>query len=369
MDDDFETKISDFCVEYEEKVEERKSIKKNNIIINISSLDPELKSELIEKYYDSSVRKAIQDKIDSMFLFKSYIMYDGLDKITEIRDLSSELIGNLLRIGGVVISVSQPQSIITNAKYFCSTCKEEGTRKQQTNIIDLPQKCEEKNCSGRIHLKPEESEWDDYQIIKIQERPDAMTVGDVPRVLKVRIIGRYLIDKCQPGDSMWVNGIMNVEQRKPRDKVFRWYLEANNIEVDSMDIFNTELTVDETRELDNWARHPEIEKIIINSLFPSIYGLEDEKFGLALALFGGKESERRDIVLRGSINVLLIGDPSTAKTAMITAATRIAPKAIYTQAGSTSGVGLTAAAIKEEEQNVWKNRQLVFIRQVYMLLW
>ena len=54
---------------------------------------------------------------------------------------------------------------------------------------------------------------------------------------------------------------------------------------------------------------------ICKSIAPSIYGHEDVKTGLALALFGGQEKnvggKHR---LRGDINVLLLGDPGTAKS-------------------------------------------------------
>jgi replicative DNA helicase Mcm len=175
-------------------------------------------------------------------------------------------------------------------------------------------------------------------------------MGDIPRIVKIRVVGNHLLDACQPGDNVYVTGVMSVEQRRAKDLVFSWYLALNNIELDTFDVINTELSDAEVEDIENWSLHPDIKDIMINSLFPSIYGHEEEKMGITLALFGGRESERVDITLRGSINVLLIGDPSTAKTAMITAASKLAPKALYTQAGSTTGVGLTAAAIREEDQ-------------------
>ncbi|KAL6294822.1 hypothetical protein ACE6H2_002964 [Prunus campanulata] len=57
---------------------------------------------------------------------------------------------------------------------------------------------------------------------------------------------------------------------------------------------------------------------IIKSIAPSIYGHEDIKTAIALAMFGGQEKnvdgKHR---LRGDINVLLLGDPSMAKSQFI----------------------------------------------------
>lgn len=72
--------------------------------------------------------------------------------------------------------------------------------------------------------------------------------------------------------------------------------------------------------------------------------------------YGATEDERvddvingdeRDFRVRGSIHLLLIGEPSTAKSALLRASCRLAGRAIFTAATGTTAAGLTAAAVRD----------------------
>lgn len=69
----------------------------------------------------------------------------------------------------------------------------------------------------------------------------------------------------------------------------------------------------------------------MRSIAPSIYGHENIKLALALALFGGVEKQPTDSHrLRGDINVLLLGDPGTAKSQFLKYVEKTATRAVYT---------------------------------------
>ena len=97
------------------------------------------------------------------------------------------------------------------------------------------------------------------------------------------------------------------------------------------------------------AAKPDIHDIIARSIAPSIWGSEDIKKAIACLLFGGSKKILPDgLARRGDINVLLLGDPSVAKSQFLKFVDRVAPIAVYTSGKGSSAAGLTAAVIKDQ---------------------
>merc|ERR1712203_1216469 len=93
---------------------------------------------------------------------------------------------------------------------------------------------------------------------------------------------------------------------------------------------------------------------IVASIGPSIFGHEDIKRGLALALFGGQAKDKSDKhKVRGDLNVLMCGDPGTAKSCFLKYVEKVAPRAVFTTGQGASAVGLTAYVKKSQLTKEW----------------
>lgn len=281
------------------------------------------------------------------------VRFRGLPETTLLRTLGSAHIGALVMVEGIIVRATPVRPMVTVAAFKCKRCENVQYLTQTTPFLRAPFTCGDPACrsKGPFDFVQEESTFIDSQEIRIQERPEDLPPGQLPRWLNIKLTGRDLVDVARPGDHVGVVGVVRaVAPTLPRVgklRVFRMHMDASYVDVLSKEPEAAVISPEEEKKILELTRDPWIHRKVIHSIAPSIYGYEHVKEAIMYLLFGGVPKQLPDISIRGEMNALLIGDPGTAKSQLLTYVARIAPRGLYTSGRGTTAAGLTAAVLRE----------------------
>lgn len=277
-------------------------------------------------------------------------------------------IARLVRIPGIVIGASVMSSKATELHIECRNCQHQSSIPVLGGFtgVTLPRQCSRKRTANdptpKCPLDPyfvahEKSQFVDQQIIKLQEAPDDVPVGELPRHVLVSA-DRYLTNRVVPGSRCTMMGIFSIYQNKQSKSsstsgavaIRTPYLRAVGIEtsIDQASKGHAAYSEEEEQEFLEMSRRPDLYNVMADCIAPSIYGNRDIKKAILCLLLGGSKKILPDgMKLRGDINVLLLGDPGTAKSQLLKFVERAAPIAIYTSGKGSSAAGLTASVQRD----------------------
>ncbi len=281
------------------------------------------------------------------------VRFRSLPEPTHLRMLGAANIGKLVMVEGIIVRATPVQPQVMRAAFKCKRCGETAYIDQAGPFLKAPLKCEVPHCAskGPFEFVQEGSTFIDYQSIRIQERPEDLPPGQLPRTLNVKLISRDLVDKARPGDHVAITGIVRAEApvfpTAGKLRVFRLHLDANFLDVESKEPETSFISPEEEKEILQLAEEPWIHRNVMRSIAPSIYGYETIKEAIMYLIFGGVPKHLADIRIRGELNVLLVGDPGTAKSQLLQYVAAIAPRGLYTSGRGTTAAGLTAAVLRE----------------------
>lgn len=308
---------------------------------------------------DKGLELAIKEFFPNYFKIKPkvHVRIINLPVLESIRGLRNLHLNTLVKVNGIVTRVSNILPQINVVKFICTKCN--GTFGPY--VVDRPDfkpnSCFECNSKGPFLINSQETLYKDFQKITIQEVPGSVLPGNLPRNKEV-ICYYDLIDKTKPGDEVEVVGVYKNNfclslNNKNGFPVFSTVIEANSILNKQSEFSTLKINEDDVKMIQKYSKKENIKQIIFNSIAPSIFGHLEIKKALALALFSGERKVFKDKTVKGDINVLMLGDPGTAKSQFLRYIQGIMHKSILTTGKGASSVGLTASVQRDPVTKEW----------------
>lgn len=294
-------------------------------------------------------------------LTRRYTLYftpqSGKKKSLAVREVHGRHVGQLITIRGIVTRVSEVRPAMVVNAYTCDKCGfeifQEVTQRTFTPLREctLPV-CKANQSKGVLFMLTRASKFLPFQDARVQELASQVPVGHIPRSLDVHLNGD-LVRTLSPGDMVDISGVYMPApytgfQALRAGLLTDTYLEAQQVVQHKQQYAQQTYTDAQRAAVAQLCASGDAYERLALLIAPEIYGHSDVKKALLLLMVGGVTKQVADgMRIRGDINICLMGDPGVAKLQLLKAVTKLAPRGVYTTGRGSSGVGLTAAVMKD----------------------
>lgn len=278
-----------------------------------------------------------------------------------LRHVRSEHLGKLVFTEGLVRQKSDVRPQVTEAIFECPSCGNRLTVLQVEATFKEPSRC---SCGRKGKFRLIGKELVDAQGIVLEEAPEQLEGGEQPKrmnlFLKNDLVSPMTEKRTNPGSKIRISGIIKevpvTTKSGGTSTRFDLLIETNNVEPVEEDYTEIGISKEEMEAILKIKDDPQLDRKLVDSVAPNIYGHERIKEALILQLMGGVRKTRdggTGAVTRGDIHLLLIGDPGSGKSQMLKRISKIAARGRFISGKGVSGAGLTASVVKDEFLGGW----------------
>jgi DNA replication licensing factor MCM4 len=323
----------------------------------------------------------------------------NLRQVSNLRSLDPVSLDSLVSLQGMVVRCSPIIPDLKVAHFQCCICGHGvAVTIDRGRIAEPHGRCPSCNTSSAAYqLIHNRCTFADKQLVRLQETPDQVPAGQTPASV-VTYSFDDLVDAVQPGDKVEVTGVLRAQPTRVHPKirkvksVYKTYVDVIHFRKLSglqqeekhragaaSEASPNKFTPERIQELRALSQRPDIYEQLTASFAPSIWELDNVKRGVLCMLFGGNhvrvkqrqpanpDEANRDaswlddeeegvnattttkLNKRGDINILLCGDPGTAKSQLLGYVHKLSPRGVYTSGKGSSAVGLTASVVRDPE--------------------
>lgn len=336
---------------------------------DVASFNGELADALLQD--PESVLRAAQKALSELDLpieadlHMAYVRVTGLPRTVQHkpRTIRADLLGKMIAVSGMVRSVSEVRPLMKVAAYQCQRCgaitfrETEYTHFESENLTCSNEACDR---PGPFKIVQNRSTFVDSQKVMLVDPPEESRGSDAGGLDCLVLDDLIALDEyskllLRPGDRCTINGILHFTQKAiggKKSSLFDIWLEPVSVEKADTDYAKLEISPEDEARILELSKDPQLRERLIASVAPSIFGMDDVKEGILLQLFGSDQfrDPRDGRTKRGDIHVLLIGDPSTAKSELLNWVSENTPRCVYTSGKGSTTAGLTASAVKEDDK-------------------
>ena len=309
------------------------------------------KPDQMREYAEEALR--LYDLPADVSLGRAHVRIENLPESIDIRGIRvhDDHIGSLVSVRGIVRKATDVRPKVTEAAFECQRCGTMTYIPQGDGGFQEPHECQGCERQGPFRVNFDQSEFVDSQKLRIQESPEGLRGGETPQSIDVDIVDD-ITGEVSPGDHVTCVGVLHIEQIEQgneKSAIFDLYMDGVSIAIEDEEFEDMDITKADKREIIALSNRDDIYDAMVNSIAPAIYGYEEEKLAMILQLFSGVTKHLPDgSRIRGDLHMLLIGDPGTGKSQMISYVENIAPRSVYTSGKGSSAAGLTAAAVRDD---------------------